>query len=347
MALHADNDSSVDISIIVPMHNSAKTIKECLKSILDSEFEGKREIIVVDDGSKDNSIELIKDLPVKIISQENRGAASAKNQGAKYASGEFIVFVDSDVIFSQDTLKKIHDIIKNEQYHYVATRYSEYPANSAYIHKYKALHDYYFFYHMFYSKSNSDDLEYAPIPLNGGVEAFKKKTFLEFGGYDETIKGAGVEREELFTRLRQKYHYVWNSGVILKHYFPDFRPLTRNYFYRAQGTLQLIKQRNYFPENFNKLKNRMIIAPITVISFFFSTLITIFFYSLVGYFLFTIPAIFCIYYVVINRGFFSMAFQKHGFFFMMYTLIIHGFFSNVAALSGFLTMIKGNKPGKP
>ncbi|HME54240.1 MAG TPA: glycosyltransferase family 2 protein [Candidatus Lokiarchaeia archaeon] len=347
MVVEINDNSNVDFSIIIPVFNSEKTIKQCLEAILDSKFNGNREIIVIDDGSTDDSIDLIKDLPIKIIYQENKGSAAAKNLGAKNAQGNFLVFVDSDVLIMPDTLTRIFDIIKNEKYHYIATRYSEYPANNAFIHKYKALHDYYFFYHMFYSIAKNDDIEYAPVPLNGGVEVYKKQTFLELHGYDESIKGAGVEREELFTRLKQKYYYVWNSEIVTQHYFPDFCQLTRNFFKRTQGTFQLIKDKDYFPENFKKLSTMVIIAPIGLLSFLLSAVFTVLLFQLVNYYLFIIPAIMFACYIIINRGFFGMAYRKQGLSFMIYTLIIHGFFSNIIALSGFLSALKRNKPGKP
>lgn len=346
MAVDISTDNTVDISIIVPMFDSEKTIKQCITSLLDSKFDGNREIIVVDDGSTDRSEDLIRNFPIRIIFQENKGAATAKNLGAKHAKGIYLVFVDSDVVFFQDTLKKIFSIIQQEKYHYVGTRYSEYPANNAFIHKYKALHDYYFSYHMFYNKTDKITLDDDPIPTNGGVEAFKKKTFLELGGYDESIQGAGVEREELFTRLKQKYRYVLNSGVVTQHYFPDFRQLTRNFFQRTQGTLQLINEQDYFSRTYKKLRNIVIFTPITSLSFFFSTIFTILFYSFVSLYLFIVPAIFCACYVTINRGFFVMAYQKQGFIFMIYTIIIHFFFSNIIALSGFIIAIKRKKTGK-
>lgn len=88
------------ISIIVPIYNAGKYLDKCVKSILE-QTETNLEIILVDDGSKDNSFEICKkyekrDQRVKAIHQENAGVSVARNHGIEIAEGEYIGFVDSD-----------------------------------------------------------------------------------------------------------------------------------------------------------------------------------------------------------------------------------------------------------
>lgn len=99
-------------SIIVPVYNVEKYIKKCLDSILNQSFKDY-EVIVVNDGTKDNSIELIQDYPVKIINQKNQGLSAARNKGVKHATGEYIIFVDSDDWIEKDLLKKINESLTN------------------------------------------------------------------------------------------------------------------------------------------------------------------------------------------------------------------------------------------
>ena len=94
-------------SIIVPVYNVEKYIKKSLDSILNQSFKDY-EVIVVNDGTKDNSIELIKDYPVKIINQKNQGLSVARNTGVKHATGEYIIFIDSDDWIEKDLLKKLN-----------------------------------------------------------------------------------------------------------------------------------------------------------------------------------------------------------------------------------------------
>lgn len=94
------------ISIIIPIYNAEKTLFECLNSIQNLDYK-KYEVILVDDNSKDNSLEITKKFQFKTISlKKNVGAAETRNIGAKKAKGELLLFTDSDIILPKDTLKK-------------------------------------------------------------------------------------------------------------------------------------------------------------------------------------------------------------------------------------------------
>lgn len=86
------------ISIIIPLYNKCKTIKDTLKSVLTQNYENF-EVIVVDDGSTDSSadaIEEINDIRVKLFQQKNAGPSSARNKGVELSLGEWILFLDAD-----------------------------------------------------------------------------------------------------------------------------------------------------------------------------------------------------------------------------------------------------------
>ena len=90
----------MDLSIIIPVYNSEKTISKCINSILEQDLKEK-EIILVDDGSKDNSLNILLEYEkkydfVRVLSQENMGQGVARNKGIKIATGNYITFVDSD-----------------------------------------------------------------------------------------------------------------------------------------------------------------------------------------------------------------------------------------------------------
>lgn len=86
------------VSIIVPIYNVEKYVKRCVDSIINQTYKNI-EIICVDDGTVDNSIQMISsinDSRLKIVHKDNGGLSSARNYGLKYATGDFISFVDSD-----------------------------------------------------------------------------------------------------------------------------------------------------------------------------------------------------------------------------------------------------------
>ena len=88
------------ISVIVPIYNTAKYLEQCLKSLCLQTYKNL-EIICVNDGSTDNSLEILKkysdmDKRIVIINQENQGQSAARNAGQNAATGEWVTFVDSD-----------------------------------------------------------------------------------------------------------------------------------------------------------------------------------------------------------------------------------------------------------
>lgn len=102
------------VSVIVPVYNSQETIERCVESIL-RQRNDNIEIILIDDGSRDNSVAVINDMCAKysnliLIKQENMGAAQARNNGLDHAKGQYIVFVDSDDILLDDAIKILLDV---------------------------------------------------------------------------------------------------------------------------------------------------------------------------------------------------------------------------------------------
>jgi glycosyltransferase involved in cell wall biosynthesis len=94
------------VSVIIPNYNRAALIGETIENML-SQTLLPHEVIVVDDGSTDNSVEAIKSFGnrVTLLQQPNRGPASARNKGLSVATGEFIQFMDSDDLFSKNKIE--------------------------------------------------------------------------------------------------------------------------------------------------------------------------------------------------------------------------------------------------
>jgi glycosyltransferase involved in cell wall biosynthesis len=94
-------------SIIIPVYNERKNISNCLKSLLNQSYQDF-EIIIIDDGSTDNTLAKVKKIKsskvAKIISQEHQGPALARNRGAVASHSEILIFVDADMEFDKDFL---------------------------------------------------------------------------------------------------------------------------------------------------------------------------------------------------------------------------------------------------
>lgn len=124
----------IKLSIIIPLYNAEKYIVRCLTSCVQQDIPNdKYEIIVIDDGSKDGSLPLVlnfsKDYQqIKVFSQKNQGAGMARNYGMKCASGEYIMFLDSDDFIYENSLGSVLQIAKNnhlEVCNYVLDLYSK------------------------------------------------------------------------------------------------------------------------------------------------------------------------------------------------------------------------------
>lgn len=108
--------SKYKVSIIIPVYNVKKYIRECLDSI-DLKNDAWQ-IILIDDGSTDNSYNLLKEYEkynnVKVVTQENVGLSETRNKGIEMAEGAYVMFLDSDDILSDGFQKKIEEKINSD-----------------------------------------------------------------------------------------------------------------------------------------------------------------------------------------------------------------------------------------
>ena len=105
----------IDISVVIPVFRVEKYIKKCIESLINQSYT-HFEIVLVDDGNDDNSIEIAINLlnikmfsNYKVIRQVNKGLASARNIGLKQITSEYVIFVDSDDVVHKDFLKTLRD----------------------------------------------------------------------------------------------------------------------------------------------------------------------------------------------------------------------------------------------
>lgn len=106
------------VSIIIPVFNVEKYLKEALNSAIDQTYKNI-EIICINDGSTDNSMQILeeyaaKDSRIKILTQENSGLSAARNTGLNVAKGEYIYFLDSDDYFDTELIDKTVNLFTDE-----------------------------------------------------------------------------------------------------------------------------------------------------------------------------------------------------------------------------------------
>ncbi len=120
------------VSVIIPTYNRAKFLPRALESVLRQTYRDF-EIIIVDDGSTDNTKEIVESyinlqtrqpvnpLTIRYVYQENKGPGAARNTGIKQARGEYIAFLDSDDMWSQERLEKTVNYIEIHNFDWVCT----------------------------------------------------------------------------------------------------------------------------------------------------------------------------------------------------------------------------------
>ena len=103
------------ISIIIPTYNEEKDIEQCLISLNEQDYTNK-EIIIVDDGSTDNTVNIIKNFPnINVFKGIHGGAGYSRNIGSQYAKGEILIFIDADMTFEKNYLKNLIGPIVNDR----------------------------------------------------------------------------------------------------------------------------------------------------------------------------------------------------------------------------------------
>lgn len=122
------------ISIILPVHNTSSYLEECLNSIHNQSFKNY-ELICVDDGSSDNSYEILKKYEkiitnCKVIQQSNQGVASARNEGLRNVNGDYIIFIDSDDFIEYNYLERLYNESCNTNADVVICNFYRYYENS-------------------------------------------------------------------------------------------------------------------------------------------------------------------------------------------------------------------------
>ena len=117
------DESIIKLSIIIPLYNCEKFIEKCINSIITQETNLNYEIIIINDGSTDESLEKVENIKrsnskknIKIYSQKNLGVSSARNYGISLSKGKYVTFIDSDDFLEKSYLEFLNNIIENNNY---------------------------------------------------------------------------------------------------------------------------------------------------------------------------------------------------------------------------------------
>jgi len=183
---------SISISIVIPAHNSAQHLQKCLAALRaspDSPFE----IIVVDDASSDHTRKVASAFQVTVLSTEvRRGPAFARNLGVTSASGDVLLFLDSDVCVHPDTLRKIRAGFEADpELDALIGSYDNDPHSKDFLSEYRNLMHFH---------THQTGAERAST-FWSGCGAIRRSVFQKHGGFSESFRRPAIEDIELGYRL--------------------------------------------------------------------------------------------------------------------------------------------------
>jgi glycosyltransferase involved in cell wall biosynthesis len=201
---------NIDISIILPVYNHAKFLRNCLESIFNTDYQNF-EVIVVDDGSRDGYVDIVLDFPCQVIKlKENRGPAVARNAGIKRAKGSLFLFTDADCIVQKDWVKAIYAEYRrlNEETGNIGAMGGRIIPNERFVSKCIAYSGYYAFQH-------GDKITERP-DLCAANLLVVKEAFNGAGGFNENLTNG--EDTDLTCRIYEKdYKVIYNPKTYVLH----------------------------------------------------------------------------------------------------------------------------------
>ena len=221
---------SKKVSIIIANWNGKSLLKECIPSVIEAvKFNGNdHEIIIVDDGSTDDSVIFVKsNYPlVRVIElKKNRGFASAGNTGVANSNHPIVILLNNDVVVKKDFIKPLIESFYDDNIFAVGPKVlwkNEDNKEVIYFGKAEACFKYGMFRVKYPWEIDSDKMEYPGVSLyaGGGFAAFDKNKFLEIGGFDEIYYPFYFEDLDLSYRAWKrgwKVLYAPQSIVFHKH----------------------------------------------------------------------------------------------------------------------------------
>ena len=264
------------ISIIVPVYNLEKYIARCLISLINQTYD-KIEIICVNDGSIDNSLEVLKffknkDERIKIINQKNQGVSQARNNALNYATGKYIMFVDGDDWLSEETCKFAIDTVNSNNVDVVLWSYIReygnksltkdvFKEDSRYFDKkevYKKI--YRRIFGLYKEEMMRPDHGDSIVPVWGKLYKADiiKKNHIQFIDYKEVAAEDALFNMKYFSFVNSAYyekkyyyHYRKNDTSLTRSYNPNLERQWNNLIINMENEIDSLNLDNTFLVSLN------------------------------------------------------------------------------------------------
>ncbi len=326
------------VSVIVPVHNSARYIPKCLGAINKSDYD-QIELIVVDDGSRDDSASLAESLGAIVLKLDtNSGQARARNIGAQKANGNILVFIDSDVVIQPTTITQIVESFQaNPQVVALFGSYDQNPPEQNFVSQYRNL-----FHHYTHQNANPDAVTFWT-----GCGAIYRDLFLDLGGFDESYYA--MEDIELGYRIHQSGKKILLDKNLLVTHLKQWTFLyliKTDFSYRAVPWSNLILRTGFIPKELNLKTTDRLSAVLVGISVLLLLLIVarlLLPTASIIHYRWLLPALLLVFIAiaVLNHRLYSFFLQKRGLGFMLLSIPMHVLYYLISAI-GFIYSWVGN-----
>lgn len=242
------------LSIIVPVLNGANHINNLMNSLININYpDNKYEILIVDNGSRDTTVELIKkfqkNIPeLKLFFEKRKSSYAARNTGIRNAKGEILVFTDADCIVDKNWLINIVEGFSENSVGCVA--------GEILSGKWFNIVEEYYTKKDIMSQKNTLNSEFLPYPMTANV-AYRKVIFEKIGYFDEKLISGGDADFAWRMQLETEYKIVYDQNAIVIHkHRTNIKSLFKQQFSYGYGSVLLYEKHSSFM-NFN-LKSTLI-----------------------------------------------------------------------------------------
>jgi glycosyltransferase involved in cell wall biosynthesis len=299
------------VSVIIPAYNSATELRNCLPAVLSSSI-APSEVLVVDDGSTDDTAAVATGTAVNVLRlAENSGAAAARNRGAAKARGEVLFFVDADVVLAPGALERVaRNFADHPDLAALFGSYDAKPSAQNLVSQYRNL-----LHHYVHQIGNTEAFTFW-----SGCGAIRKAAFEAVGGFDEDKTWRSIEDIELGYRLRRLGHRILLDKDLQCTHLKRWTlasMIRTDFAYRAVPWARLIMRHGSAPSDLN-LKTDQRWSMILVGAAGLSLILAFFHVT------FLIPAMAClIAFGLINRRLYDFFRRQRGFLFAISCFPLH------------------------
>jgi len=303
------------VTVIVPVYNGGWCLDRCLEGIRRSSYR-EYELIVVDNGSTDNSVAIAQGHGARIAHCPGpSGPGAARNAGVKLATGHIVLFVDADVVVHVDVLERVvARFHEDSELAAVFGSYDDRPTALNFLSQYKNL-----LHHFVHQRANS-----RATTFWGGCGAIRKDIFVSVGGFDqEKYPTPSIEDIELGDRMHRQGYRIWLDKGLQATHLKEWRwksLLRAEILYRAMPWSRLILERQGLVNDLNlKMSQR---ASAAVAGLFLAGLTLSPFFPWLAYGCVFLLGVF----VLLNRDLFAFFLRRKGVIFSAMSVPMHGFY---------------------